>query len=84
MGVFPKKTSTRAEQPVKESPVADEKALHSENEHSINELINKDAQAGVQKAEAVTAVWSKTHLVLAYLLSVFSARCTTWLADRTR
>ena len=31
-----------------------------------SDLPDKDAQPGLQKVEAVTAVWSRTSLVLAY------------------
>ena len=35
---------------------------------SSDELPEKDAQAGLQQVEAITAVWSKRSLVLAYVL----------------
>jgi hypothetical protein len=35
-----------------------------------DETINKDFQAGVQAVEATTLVWSKRHLVAAYVLCV--------------
>jgi hypothetical protein len=31
-------------------------------------LVRKDAQAGVQKIEATTQVWSKKHLLAAYVM----------------
>lgn len=33
--------------------------------------IDKDAQAGVQKMEATTRVWTKQHLVAAYAMYAF-------------
>lgn len=33
-----------------------------------DEAISKDAQLGVQKIEATTKVWSKQHLIMAYVL----------------
>ena len=35
-----------------------------------DELPEKDAQAGLQTVEAVTAVWSRQSLILAYVLYV--------------
>lgn len=35
---------------------------------SNDEVIQKDAQAGVQRMEATTQVWSKKHLVAAYVM----------------
>lgn len=35
---------------------------------SDTDEISVDAQPGVQDIEAVTKVWSKTHLVLAYIM----------------
>lgn len=35
---------------------------------SNDELIRKDTQAGVQKIEATTQVWSKKHLLAAYVM----------------
>lgn len=35
-----------------------------------SDLPDKNAQPGLQKVEAVTAVWSRTSLVLAYVLYV--------------
>ena len=42
--------------------------VHGSQSDSDDESVNKDAQAGVQKIEATTSVWSKTHLILAYIL----------------
>lgn len=40
-----------------------------EGEHTPDdEPLSKDAQAGVQKMQATTSVWSKTHLITAYAL----------------
>ncbi|EKG15937.1 Fungal trichothecene efflux pump [Macrophomina phaseolina MS6] len=66
---------TRPEQPVEEPTaggrVGDQKTAEAHDQalekDNINDLITKDAQAGLRKVEAVTAVWSKLHLVLAYL-----------------
>lgn len=38
------------------------------------EELSKDAQAGVLKMEASTTVWSKTHLILAYIMYVLYCR----------
>lgn len=35
---------------------------------SNDELVQKDAQPGVQKMEATTKVWSKKHLIAAYVM----------------
>lgn len=35
---------------------------------SSNEDISPDAQEGVKDVEALTLTWSRTHLILAYLL----------------
>jgi hypothetical protein len=35
---------------------------------SDTDEISADAQPGVQDIEAITKVWSKTHLVLAYIM----------------
>lgn len=35
---------------------------------SDDDIINKDSQAGVQKMEATTKVWSKKHLIAAYIM----------------
>jgi len=43
--------------PVSETPV-----------NHDGESISSDAQAGVQAAEAITSVWSKSSLILAYFL----------------
>lgn len=37
-----------------------------------DEMISSRAQAGVQKMEATTTVWSKNHLIAAYVLYVNS------------
>ncbi|GME45200.1 Siderophore iron transporter [Neofusicoccum parvum] len=72
MGFFPKKTVAEqpAEEPAPAAPSDIEKTAEPHHEpvkDSVEDLITKDAQAGVQKVEAVTAVWSKWHLILAYL-----------------
>lgn len=35
---------------------------------SDSDSIDKEAQTGVQKLEATTTVWSKSHLIAAYVL----------------
>jgi hypothetical protein len=35
---------------------------------SDSDAISADAQPGVQDIEAITKVWSKTHLVMAYMM----------------
>lgn len=35
---------------------------------SDEEMIHRDAQAGVQKIEAITKVWSKKHMIAAYVM----------------
>lgn len=73
-GLFSKKDPVEqpAEETVHTAPVGDEKTTQAQpdslEKDNIADLISKDAQAGVKKAEAVTAVWSKSHLVMAYLL----------------
>jgi hypothetical protein len=37
---------------------------------SDGDQISVDAQPGVQNIEAITKVWSKTHLVIAYIMLV--------------
>ena len=34
------------------------------------EVVSHDAQAGVQKMEATTQVWTKQHLIIAYVMYV--------------
>lgn len=75
MGFFPRKTPAdqSVEEPAPIAPAADPEKTAQAHDRSlekdnINDLITKDAQAGIQKVEAVTAVWSKTHLILAYTL----------------
>ena len=70
---MPKRTaSLPAAEPAPVAPVGDEKTVDPQEESldkdNINDLVDKHVQAGVQKAEAVTAVWSKTHIILAYFL----------------
>jgi hypothetical protein len=44
--------------------------LSGESPQGLEEQ-SKDVQAGVLKMEASTTVWSKTHLILAYVMYVF-------------
>lgn len=67
---------------VREQPVVEEKSPHPDDkevgaaaerapssEHSgDDDSINKDAQNGVQKIEAITKVWTTRHLYTAYVL----------------
>lgn len=74
MGLFSKKTADLpVEEPAPIRPAGDDKTFEPQQDaalekDNISDLIDKDAQAGVQKVEAVTAVWSKTHIAIAYLL----------------
>lgn len=51
---------------------------HSDTE---SEGISKDAQAGVQKAEATTSAWTRRDLILAYVLYVKSTLLRILVAD---
>lgn len=56
--------------------LADSKATATETQRgsslndsdSDDEIVHKDAQLGVQKIEATTQAWSKSHLILAYFM----------------
>ena len=37
---------------------------------SDSETVSQDAQAGVQKMEATTQVWTRQHLIIAYVMFV--------------
>ncbi|TDZ16490.1 MFS siderochrome iron transporter 1 [Colletotrichum orbiculare MAFF 240422] len=66
MGLFNKRTP---EEGVAVEPVhnPDEKSLRNTAEKSSEEdLVSKDVQAGVAKVEAMTAVWTKRDLIIAY------------------
>ncbi|KAF9631134.1 putative siderophore iron transporter protein [Lasiodiplodia theobromae] len=73
MGLFSKKTADLpVEEPAPIRPAGDDKTFEPQQDaalekDNISDLIDKDAQAGVQKVEAVTAVWSKLHIAIAYL-----------------
>jgi hypothetical protein len=59
--------------PVAEKPQneLDKEAGVISTEHPVDsdsETISPDAQAGVQKIEAITSVWSKSHLIAAYVM----------------
>jgi hypothetical protein len=58
-------TTTATEKETKEMGFTTDSRRDSDTE---SEEISKDAQAGVQRMEAVTKVWKKWHLVAAYLL----------------
>ncbi|KAI5925970.1 major facilitator superfamily domain-containing protein [Camillea tinctor] len=49
----------------KEAGVVSEQ--HPSDHESDNDAISSDAQAGVKKIEATTKVWSKSHLIAAYI-----------------
>lgn len=61
----PVEEKTRAETD-KETGVVDNQTRNSEND-TDPESIDHDAQAGVQKIEATTKVWSKSNLIMAYI-----------------
>jgi len=44
------------------------RSVSAQDTDSDDELVHKDAQAGVQKMEATTQVWSKKHLIAAYVM----------------
>ena len=55
-------------------PDAEKDAVHAHahaHADSDQDAISLDAQAGVQKIEATTKVWSTAHLIAAYIMSVF-------------
>jgi hypothetical protein len=47
---------------------AGEKRPEAEGDASDSDAISADAQEGVQAIEAMTKVWSRSHLILAYVL----------------
>ncbi|KAL2873209.1 hypothetical protein SGCOL_011636 [Colletotrichum sp. CLE4] len=72
MGLFPKKAPVE-EQVAAEptgAPHYDEKTTgeHPGDKSSDDEPISKDLQAGVAKVEAMTTVWTKRDLIIAYIL----------------
>lgn len=58
---------TVSEKATKEAGTTDEQRKDSQSD-ADSEEISKDAQEGVQRIEAITKVWSRWHLVVAYLL----------------
>lgn len=69
MGLFSKKAPAEEQVAVETVPPVDEKSLRNAAEKSSEEdLVSKDVQAGVAKVEAVTAVWTKRDLIIAYTL----------------
>lgn len=44
--------------------------LETDGVESDSDRISQDAQAGVQKIEATTKVWTKTSLIVAYAMCV--------------
>jgi hypothetical protein len=60
-----------AEAERRSSVAASEKmGAHADNTpiDSDSDSVDGSAQAGVQKVEATTSVWSKSHLIAAYIL----------------
>ncbi|RDA94727.1 hypothetical protein CP533_6750 [Ophiocordyceps camponoti-saundersi (nom. inval.)] len=56
----------------KDSPPTKEEAdAANATDSSDGDAVSIDAQTGVQEAEATTKVWSKTHLIVAYILIWF-------------
>lgn len=72
MSFFHRLKTNYAANSTRTSSVADgeKSAAHAETTpvDTDDDSINKDAQAGVQKAEATTSVWSKSHLITAYIM----------------
>ncbi|KAK3700369.1 MFS siderochrome iron transporter 1 [Vermiconidia calcicola] len=71
--VFAKIKSSEDDKPAPEATTSqgDEKVaseVRTSSEDSDTESLSKHAQAGVQKIEATTSVWSKSNLILAYVL----------------
>ncbi|KAL0935604.1 siderophore iron transporter [Colletotrichum truncatum] len=67
MGLFSKKAPAEEQVRVEPTVPVDEKSLKNTTEKSSEEdLVSKDVQAGVAKVEAITAVWSKRDLIIAY------------------
>lgn len=44
------------------------RSVTAQDNDSDDELVHRDAQAGVQKMEATTQVWTKKHLIAAYVM----------------
>ena len=72
---FPAITDRFRDVPVVEEPehknLDDKEASVVKTTHpsdSDSEKISPEAQAGVQKIEAITSVWSKSHLITAYVM----------------
>jgi MFS family permease len=55
---------------VGKEPISNDDEIHSGANHEPNaeDIIDKDAQLGIQQIEAVTSVWTKTALVAAYIM----------------
>jgi hypothetical protein len=72
MSFFDKLKINRASTSTRKSSGAESEksAAHAETTpvDSDDDSINKEAQAGVQKAEATTSVWSNSHLFTAYIM----------------
>jgi len=44
------------------------RSVSAQDTDSDDEIVHRDAQAGVQKMEATTQVWSRKHLIAAYVM----------------
>ena len=44
------------------------RSVTAQDNDSDDELVHRDAQAGVQKMEATTQVWTRKHLIAAYVM----------------
>jgi hypothetical protein len=44
------------------------RSVTAQDNDSDDEPVHRDAQAGVQKMEATTQVWTKKHLIAAYVM----------------
>lgn len=66
----------------KEATAEPQRASSSRDSESDDETVHKDAQLGVQRIEATTRAWSKSHLILAYFMYYFeSIRHRSSIAD---
>jgi hypothetical protein len=63
--VVPAVIESEQQQESKDGAIEAQSAVMTDSD---SESISKDAQAGVQKAEATTQVWSRSHLIAAYVM----------------
>lgn len=54
--------------PIPDGAENGENEITERTSESDDEKIDPNAQAGVQKVEAVTAIWTKSNLIIAYIL----------------